>query len=125
MAEGKKRKQGVATISTESLEGHRALNQGLELVRAEGAGEVQTPLKGAAADRVGVMAAAAADRRCRAERVDTLAHLLVGLHEGRALALDPRHAPSCRVLLAYYERTNDKARAAELRAKLAALGPGP
>jgi tetratricopeptide (TPR) repeat protein len=42
----------------------------------------------------------------------------------RALALDPRHAASCRALLAYYERTNDKARAAEFRAKLAALGPG-
>ena len=43
----------------------------------------------AAADRIGVLAAAAAQRRQRAERVDTLAHLLAGLHAGRAQALDP------------------------------------
>lgn len=44
---------------------------------------------GAAADKVGTIAAAAALRRQTAERVDTLAYLLAGLHEGRALALDP------------------------------------
>jgi tetratricopeptide (TPR) repeat protein len=42
----------------------------------------------------------------------------------RALALDPRHAASHRALLAYYERTNNPARAAEHRERLAALGPG-
>jgi tetratricopeptide (TPR) repeat protein len=42
----------------------------------------------------------------------------------RALALDPRHAASHRALLAYYERTNNPARAAEYREKLAALGSG-
>ena len=42
----------------------------------------------------------------------------------RALALDPRHAPSHRTLLAYYERTNNNALAAEHRRQLAALGPG-
>ena len=43
----------------------------------------------------------------------------------RALALDPQHAPSHRALLAYYERTNQPARAAEQRRQLGALGPGP
>jgi hypothetical protein len=43
----------------------------------------------AAADRIGALAAAAAARRQRAERVDTLAHLLTGLTAGRAQALDP------------------------------------
>jgi tetratricopeptide (TPR) repeat protein len=42
----------------------------------------------------------------------------------RALALDPRHAPSRRALLAYYERTNNPAKAEEQRRQLAALGPG-
>jgi tetratricopeptide (TPR) repeat protein len=41
----------------------------------------------------------------------------------RALALDPRHAAACRALAAYYERTNDPARAEEYRRKLAAPGP--
>jgi tetratricopeptide (TPR) repeat protein len=43
---------------------------------------------------------------------------------GRALTLDPRHAPSRRALLAYYERTNNPAKAEEQRQQLAALGPG-
>jgi tetratricopeptide (TPR) repeat protein len=42
----------------------------------------------------------------------------------RALALDPRHPASHRALLAYYERTNNPARAAEHREKLSALGAG-
>jgi tetratricopeptide (TPR) repeat protein len=42
----------------------------------------------------------------------------------RALALDARHAASHRALLAYYERTNDPARAEEQRRQLAALGQG-
>jgi tetratricopeptide (TPR) repeat protein len=42
---------------------------------------------------------------------------------GHALALNPRHAPTLRVLLAYYERTNNAERAAECREQLAALGP--
>jgi tetratricopeptide (TPR) repeat protein len=42
----------------------------------------------------------------------------------RALALDPRHAASHRALLAYYERTNNKASAAEHRRQLAAPGTG-
>jgi tetratricopeptide (TPR) repeat protein len=42
----------------------------------------------------------------------------------RALALDPRHAASHRALLAYYERTNNPAKAAEHRRQLAALGQG-
>ncbi len=46
-------------------------------------------LLGAAADRIGALAAAAAQRRQDTGRVDTLAHLLTGLHAGRALALDP------------------------------------
>jgi hypothetical protein len=41
-----------------------------------------------AADRVGVLAAAVAQRRRRAERIDTVAHLLTGLHAGRAQSLD-------------------------------------
>jgi Flp pilus assembly protein TadD len=41
----------------------------------------------------------------------------------RALALDPRHAPSHRALLAYYERTNNPAKAAEHRQQLAPLAP--
>jgi tetratricopeptide (TPR) repeat protein len=40
----------------------------------------------------------------------------------RALALDPRHASSHRVLIAYYERTNNPTKAAEHRRQLAALG---
>jgi tetratricopeptide (TPR) repeat protein len=40
----------------------------------------------------------------------------------RALSLDPRHAASRRALLAYYERTDDTARAEEQRQQLAALG---
>jgi tetratricopeptide (TPR) repeat protein len=40
----------------------------------------------------------------------------------RALALDPRHAASHRALLAYYERTNNAAKAEEERQKLDALG---
>jgi tetratricopeptide (TPR) repeat protein len=47
-------------------------------------------------------------------------HGLFWLH--RALAVDPRHAPSHRALLAYYERTNNPAKAAEHRQKLEALG---
>src|SRR5262249_5106682 len=46
-------------------------------------------------------------------------HGLYWLH--RALALNPRHAPSHRALLAYYERTNNPAKAEEHRQKLAAL----
>jgi hypothetical protein len=46
-------------------------------------------LLGAVADRIGVIAAAAAQRARDAERVDTLAHLLAGLNAGAALALDP------------------------------------
>lgn len=42
----------------------------------------------------------------------------------RALALDPRHARSHRVLVAYYERTNNPAKAEEHRQALAALEPG-
>jgi tetratricopeptide (TPR) repeat protein len=42
----------------------------------------------------------------------------------RALALDPRHTPSHRALLAYYERTNNPAKAAEHRQQLAPLAPG-
>jgi tetratricopeptide (TPR) repeat protein len=42
----------------------------------------------------------------------------------RALALDPRHAASHRALIAYYERTNNPAKAAEHRRQLAALGAG-
>jgi tetratricopeptide (TPR) repeat protein len=37
----------------------------------------------------------------------------------RALAIDPRHAPSHRALAAYYERTNNPAKAAEHRQQLA------
>jgi tetratricopeptide (TPR) repeat protein len=44
---------------------------------------------------------------------------LLWLH--RALALDPRHARTHRALVAYYERTNNPAKAAEHRRK---LGPG-
>jgi tetratricopeptide (TPR) repeat protein len=40
----------------------------------------------------------------------------------RALALDPRHAPSHRALAAYYERTNNKAKALEHRQQLTAPG---
>ncbi len=40
----------------------------------------------------------------------------------RALRLDPRHVASHRALLAYYERTNNPAKAAEHREKLAELG---
>jgi tetratricopeptide (TPR) repeat protein len=40
----------------------------------------------------------------------------------RALALDPRHVASHRALLAYYERTNNPAKAAEHRQQLAASG---
>ncbi len=40
----------------------------------------------------------------------------------RSLALDPRHAASHRALIAYYERTNNPAKAAEHRQQLAALG---
>jgi HD-GYP domain-containing protein (c-di-GMP phosphodiesterase class II) len=46
-------------------------------------------LLGVAADRIGVLTAAAAQRRQEAERVDTLAHLLAGLHAGAELALGP------------------------------------
>jgi tetratricopeptide (TPR) repeat protein len=42
----------------------------------------------------------------------------------RALALDPRHAASHRALLAYYERTQNPAKAEEHRRKLDALGLG-
>ncbi len=38
----------------------------------------------------------------------------------RALALNPRHIPTLKALVAWYERTKDTARAAEYRAKLAA-----
>jgi HD-GYP domain-containing protein (c-di-GMP phosphodiesterase class II) len=41
-----------------------------------------------AADRVGVLTAAVAHRQRRAERIDTLAHLLTGLHAGRSQSLD-------------------------------------
>jgi HD-GYP domain-containing protein (c-di-GMP phosphodiesterase class II) len=58
---------------------------GAQLRLCEGVDGVLT----AAADRIGVLAAAAAQRRQRADRVDTLAHLLAGLHAGRAQALDP------------------------------------
>jgi tetratricopeptide (TPR) repeat protein len=40
----------------------------------------------------------------------------------RALERDPRHAPSLRALLAYYERTNKPDKAAEYRQRLAELG---
>jgi tetratricopeptide (TPR) repeat protein len=43
----------------------------------------------------------------------------------RALALNPRHAPTHRALIAYYERTNNKALADEHRRQLAALAPAP
>jgi tetratricopeptide (TPR) repeat protein len=43
---------------------------------------------------------------------------------GRAVALDPRSARAYRALLAYYERTNNPARAEEQRQKLAELGAG-
>src|SRR5437764_939993 len=46
-------------------------------------------LMGAIADRIGALAAAAAQRRQDTGRVDTLAHLLAGLHAGASLALDP------------------------------------
>jgi tetratricopeptide (TPR) repeat protein len=42
----------------------------------------------------------------------------------RALKLDPRHVASHRDLVAYYERTDNPAKAAEHRQKLAALGEG-
>src|SRR5207302_347161 len=58
---------------------------GAQLRLCEGVEGVLT----AAADRIGVLAAAAARTRHRVERVDTLAHLLAGLHAGRAQALDP------------------------------------
>jgi tetratricopeptide (TPR) repeat protein len=44
---------------------------------------------------------------------------------GRALSLDPRHVRSHRALIAYYERTNNPAKAAHQREKMAALGVGP
>ena len=40
----------------------------------------------------------------------------------RSLRLDPRHAASHRDLVAYYERTDNPAKAAEHRQKLEALG---
>jgi tetratricopeptide (TPR) repeat protein len=40
----------------------------------------------------------------------------------RALTLDPRHVASLRALIAYYERTNNAAKAEEHRQRLAALG---
>jgi hypothetical protein len=43
----------------------------------------------------------------------------------RALALNPRHVPSRRALLAYYERTNQPDRAAEQRRQLAEIGESP
>jgi tetratricopeptide (TPR) repeat protein len=43
----------------------------------------------------------------------------------RALAINPRHVPSHRALLAYYERTNNTAKAAEQRQQLAELGATP
>jgi hypothetical protein len=46
-------------------------------------------LLGAVADRIGALAAAAGQRRQDSGRVDTLAHLLAGLHAGAALALEP------------------------------------
>jgi hypothetical protein len=42
----------------------------------------------------------------------------------RALSLDPRHAPSHRALIAYYERTNNPTKAEEHRQQLAASGSG-
>ncbi len=42
----------------------------------------------------------------------------------RALELDPRNVASHRALLAYYERTNNPARAEEHRKQLAALEAG-
>jgi HD-GYP domain-containing protein (c-di-GMP phosphodiesterase class II) len=42
-----------------------------------------------AADRIGVLAATVRHRRLKKDQVDTLAHLLGGLHAGRAQALDP------------------------------------
>jgi tetratricopeptide (TPR) repeat protein len=42
----------------------------------------------------------------------------------RALKIDPRHAASHRDLIAYYERTHNEAKAAELRQKLESLGTG-
>jgi tetratricopeptide (TPR) repeat protein len=48
---------------------------------------------------------------------------LVWLH--RVLASNPRHVPSRRALLAYYERTHDDARAEEQRKELARLGAAP
>jgi tetratricopeptide (TPR) repeat protein len=43
----------------------------------------------------------------------------------RALAINPRHVPSHRALLAHYERTNDTAKAEEERQQLVQLGAGP
>jgi tetratricopeptide (TPR) repeat protein len=43
----------------------------------------------------------------------------------RALSLNPRHVPSRRALLAYYERTNNTSKAAEQRQQLADLGAAP
>jgi HD-GYP domain-containing protein (c-di-GMP phosphodiesterase class II) len=42
-----------------------------------------------AADRVSILTGAAGHRRLKSERIDTLTHLLVGLHEGRRQSLDP------------------------------------
>jgi tetratricopeptide (TPR) repeat protein len=43
----------------------------------------------------------------------------------RALAINPRHVPSRRALLAYYERTSNAAKADEERRQLAKLGAAP
>jgi tetratricopeptide (TPR) repeat protein len=43
----------------------------------------------------------------------------------RALAINPRHVPSHRALLAYYERTNNTEKAAEQRRQLAEVGAAP
>jgi HD domain len=58
---------------------------GMQLRLCDGVDGVLT----AAADRVGVLAGAAAQRRKRSECVDTLAHLLTGLNAGRKQSLDP------------------------------------
>lgn len=68
-----------------------------------------------------------ADLAC--ETGELLLHLgeeqrgLFWLH--RALAINGRHVPSRRALLAYYERTNNTVKADEQRQQLAALGAAP
>jgi hypothetical protein len=58
---------------------------GAQLRLSEGVDGVLTE----AGDRISLLAAATAHRRRNADRVATLAHLLTGLRDGRAQALDP------------------------------------